>query len=428
MSDTTPVAEARPAATVVLLRPGPDGLEVLLTHRPTTMAFAADMHVFPGGAVDAGDTVLAADLGVDVFQAAAIRELFEEAGVLLADPAADAPPSAQALAAARAALLERTADLRATTAALGVRLRPDLLAPLSRWVTPPFVPRRFDVRFFAAELPVGAEPSFVGAEVLAHRWLTPRAALESMARGEIGLWVPTSVTLQQLAFVSSFAEIRERLAPRPSGAVTVDDVGGGVVRIGLPGAAGVGGQRINAYVVGDRNVVVIDPGDPSGAAIDAIAEVVASRGGRIAAIAVTSAAPDHAAGAEALAGGLGIPILAGPNGGPELAFSVGELGDGQRVDAGDVALTAVLMPGPRPEQLAFVADDSTVFVGDLVGPGPSRSIVAPPDIAAWRSSINRLVSLRARRLMLGHGEPRHDVDAALAEQRGVVIAASRDAG
>ena len=106
---TEPV-EARPAATVVLLRPGPDGLQALLTHRPTTMAFAADAHVFPGGRVDPADAdpslaarsvvsardaaaALGGDLAPEVALAAhmaAIRELFEEAGVLLADTTATA--------------------------------------------------------------------------------------------------------------------------------------------------------------------------------------------------------------------------------------------------------------------------------------------------------------------------------------------------
>ena len=427
MSEPLRPADPRPAATVVLLRRGPDGLEVLLTHRPTTMAFAADMHVFPGGAVDAGDTELASELGYDAFEAAAIRELFEEAGVLLADPIDGRGFDAGALSAARAALLDGSADLRSITAALGARLRPDLLAPISRWVTPPFVARRFDVRFFAAELPPNAEASFVGDEVLAHRWVTPRAAVRAMAEGEIGLWVPTSVTLQQLAFASSFGEIRKRLAPGPSGDISVEDAGRGVVRVALPEAGGVGGQPINAYVVGARDVVVVDPGDPSGAAIDAIVEVVKQGGGRIAAIALTSAAPDHAAGAEALAGGLDLPILAGPGAGRELAFAVTEVGDGQRLQAGDVLMTAFSMPGPRPEQLSFATDDGTVLVGDLVGPGPARSIVAPPDMREWRASIERLASLGIRRVMPGHDDLPSDAGAALEEQRRRLMSPADDA-
>ncbi|MDQ6795162.1 MAG: NUDIX domain-containing protein, partial [Chloroflexota bacterium] len=173
----------RPAATVVLLRPGPDGLEVLLTHRPATMAFAGDMHVFPGGAVDPAD---GDPLDPAAFEVAAIRELFEEAGVLLADPRGT-PPTPHDVAVAREALLDRAHTIFEVAARLHLELRTDLLVPLSRWVTPPFVERRFDVRFFAAELPAGIEPSFVGGEVIADRWLTPRAALAARAAREIGM-------------------------------------------------------------------------------------------------------------------------------------------------------------------------------------------------------------------------------------------------
>src|SRR5882762_5856207 len=105
--------DPRPASTVVLLRSGEDGLEVLLTHRPATMAFAGDMHVFPGGAVDPAD--------------GEGDELFEEAGILLADPAI----ASAALGDARASLLDGSASLAEVADALDVTLRFDRLAPLS---------------------------------------------------------------------------------------------------------------------------------------------------------------------------------------------------------------------------------------------------------------------------------------------------------
>jgi glyoxylase-like metal-dependent hydrolase (beta-lactamase superfamily II)/8-oxo-dGTP pyrophosphatase MutT (NUDIX family) len=406
--------DPRPASTVVLLRPGPDGLEVLLTHRPATMVFAGDMHVFPGGAVDPADTDFGGDLA---FEVAAVRELFEEAGVLLAEPRGSAPDP-EAVTAARAALLDGSATMAQVAERLDMTLRFALLAPLSQWVTPPFVERRFDVRFFAALLPPGAQPSFVGGEVLAHRWITPRAALEARAVGEIGLWVPTSVTLQQLQHVASFDDVRTRLAPGPVTPIRLVEESTDVVRVVLPDAGAVPGQEVNAYVVGRRDLVVVDPGDPSDAAADALLALASGRGARIVGIVLTSPEPDHAAGAESLAGRIETPVFVGVGGARWLPYDAVELHDGDTMPLGDVPITAIATPGPRPEQLSFVAADSaSIFAGDLVGPGPSRAIVGPPDVAAWVASLNRIAALAPRSLFPGHGEPPTELALAIDRRR-----------
>jgi ribonuclease/clavin/mitogillin len=403
--------DPRPASTVVLLRPGVDGLEILLTHRPATMAFAGDMHVFPGGAVDPADGG-----GDAAFEVAALRELFEEAGILLAEPAV---PSA-ALGDARALLLDRSATLAEVADRLEVTLRFDLLAPLSRWVTPPFVERRFDVRFFAAQLPPHVEPSFVGDEELAHRWLTPRAALEARAAGEIGMWVPTSATLQQLEHVTSFADVRRRLAPGDLAPIRLVEESADIVRVVLPGAGAVAGQEVNAYVVGRHELVVIDPGDPSDAAADAFLALATGRQARIAGIVLTSPEPDHAAGAEALAGRIDVPVFAGVGAARWLPYDVQELRDGHVVPVGDTPLTAIATPGPRTEHVAYVAADSaSVFVGDLVGPGPSRAIVAPRDDVAARASLDRVAELAPRSLFPAHGDPPAGATPAIGKRPGV---------
>jgi glyoxylase-like metal-dependent hydrolase (beta-lactamase superfamily II)/8-oxo-dGTP pyrophosphatase MutT (NUDIX family) len=390
--------DPRPASTVVLLRPGLGGLEVLLTHRPATMAFAGDMHVFPGGAVDGADGT-----GEAGFEVAALRELFEEAGVLLAEPRGKSPVP-ETVAAARAALLDGSATFVEVLEGLDVTPRFDLLAPLSQWVTPPFVERRFDVRFFAAELPADTEASFVGDEVFAHRWLTPRAALEARAAGEIGMWVPTSATLQQLEHVTSLDDIRTRLAPGEPTTIRLVEESDDVVRIVLPGAGAVPGQEVNAYLVGRHDLVVIDPGDPSDAAADAVLALAAEREAQIAGIVLTSPEPDHAAGAEALAGRIHVPVFAGIGAGRWLPYEVRELRDRDTVPVGDIPLTAIATPGPRAEHVALVAPETaSFFVGDLVGPGPSRAILGPPDAPAWLTSLDRLGALAPRSLFPAHG-------------------------
>jgi glyoxylase-like metal-dependent hydrolase (beta-lactamase superfamily II)/8-oxo-dGTP pyrophosphatase MutT (NUDIX family) len=426
---TESAVEARPAATVVLLREGSHGLETLLTHRPSTMAFAGGAHVFPGGRVDAADadpglaarsvvaaedaaTALGGDLTPEMALAAylaAVRELFEEAGVLLGETSA----TVGRIAEARTALLAGEVTLATVAAALHLRLRTDLLVPLSRWVTPPPYPRRFDARFFAASLPDGATPSFEGGEVVAHAWLRPTDALEAMADGQLTLWLPTSTTLQQLDHVQSIEEIRTRLAPGKLGAIVEEELLPAVTRIEMPAGGGVAGQPVCAYLVGRRRFVLVDPGDPTGPGLDRAVSIAAGRGGTIEAIALTHVDPDHAAGAEGLAETLGIAVLTGPGGGRPLPYPVRELADGEVLTVGDVPLRIIQTPGPRPDHLAFLGSGGGgkdfVLTGDLDGVRGAHSIPGSPDPAAWTASLERLARLAPGALLLaGHpssGDP-----------------------
>ena len=392
----------------MLLRPGRDGLEALLTHRPASMAFAPDVQVFPGGRVDEADLdpavqarsvvapeaaseALGGDLPpIDALGAyvAAIREAFEEVGVLLADHEAGAD-----LAGARRRLLVSSAAWPAIVETLDMRLRTDLLVPLSRWVTPPILERRFDARFFAAMAPDGSEPTLVGEEVSAHAWHRPIDALESMAAGELSMWLPTSTTLAQLLHAESIDEIRSRLAPGPLGSIEVDRVSDEIVRIGMPAGGGVAGQPVDAYLVGRKRFVLIDPGDPTGPGIEQALATVAELGGEIEAIALTCAEPDHAAGAESIREQLRIEVLVGPGGGRHLPHEVKDLADGEVIDTGDVPLRTIAAPGLEPESLAFVIGEGQFAVtGDLDGPRGARSIFGPVDEAGRRRSIERLRS------------------------------------
>lgn len=412
--------EPRPAATVVLLRAGPAGLEALLTHRPSTMAFAPDMHVFPGGRVDAADAdaslagrsvVSAAEaavaLGGDLTpeaalaaHVAAIRELFEEAGVLLAEVRA----TGARIGAARSALLAGAATFATIAADLDLGLRTDLLVPLSRWVTPAGYPRRFDARFFAAALPSGEAPSFEGDEVAAHEWLRPTDALAAMAAGRLGMWLPTSTTLQQLEHARSIDEIRARLAPGALGHVEVESIAADVTRIVMPAGGGVAGQPVCAYLVGSRRFVLVDPGDPTGPALDRAMELATARGGAIEAVALTNVDPDHAAGAEAVAQTLDLPVFTGPGGGIPLPYAVRDLADLDVLPAGDVPLRVVVTPGPRPDHVALLGDAGEwVLAGDVDGTRGARSIPGPVDEDARAASIGRLRALVPRAAWLtGH--------------------------
>jgi len=432
------IAVPRPAATVVLVRSEKRRLEVLLVERPMTMAFAPGLHAFPGGAIDPGDrepglaeaSVIPADelarefggeLSPDEAMAtavAAIRELFEETGILLAH---GPPAQTDVLSSARSALLAGTTGMGPIVSFLGVRLRTDLLAPLSRWVTPPPYPRRFDARFYAAALPAGTVPSFAPGEIAGYRWLTPRAALDLLASGDLRLWPPTSTTLQQLEHVRRFDEIRTRLGPTVPVERWTEEVMDAIGRVPLAGAGGVPGQPVNAYLVGHRELLLVDPGDPGEAAGTAIADAVAARQGSVRGVLLTHADPDHAAGALGHAERWAVPVFVGPGGGRDLPFDTVSLADGQAVDVTDVRAVVLATPGHREDHIALVVDGRdgrAVLTGDLVGERANRTIVGPPDPIAWRGSLFRLAEVVPDLLLPGHGEPirgQTEVAAAISE-------------
>jgi 8-oxo-dGTP pyrophosphatase MutT (NUDIX family) len=215
---------ARDAATVVILRGGP---EVYLIRRKATMAFAAGAYVFPGGSVDPRDTDHAiawagpspAEWGT-VFHAgervarglvcAAVRETFEESGVLLAGPGPDsvvADTTGDDWESDRLALIDRSLAFADFLAKRGLVLRADLLRPWAHWITPEIEHRRFDTRFFVAALPEGQRTRDVGGEADHVVWQRPAAAIELAHQGEIFLMPPTYHTLAELAGHDSVASV-----------------------------------------------------------------------------------------------------------------------------------------------------------------------------------------------------------------------------
>ena len=153
------------------------------------------------------------------------------------------------------------------------------------------------------------------------RGSAPPTRSTAMADGRMTLWLPTSTTLQQ----SSVRPV-DRGDPDPAGArarsapVVEEATGAGVTRIVMPAGGGVAGQPVCAYLVGHRRFVLVDPGDPTGPALDRAVALAAGRGGTIEAVALTHVDPDHAAGAEGLAETLGVEVLAGPGGGRPLPY------------------------------------------------------------------------------------------------------------
>jgi 8-oxo-dGTP pyrophosphatase MutT (NUDIX family) len=215
-------APARPASTVVLIRPSSSGFEVLLVKRHDNVAFMGGAHVFPGGRVDGRDHLDKPEqicdgvaeavarlpdlepLDAVAHHVAAIRELFEEAGVLLARPAGvvHAPELRHHVAAGTLTLTELARRA-------GIRLALDELAVFAHWVTPEIEIKRFDTRFFVARLPGDQSASHDEGETIDSEWMEPHAAVERCRRDEISLPPPTWTTLRMLSKLSTAEEVME---------------------------------------------------------------------------------------------------------------------------------------------------------------------------------------------------------------------------
>ncbi len=306
MIDRPAAAEPRPAATVVLLRPGGDGLEVLLTRRPPAMRFGANLFVFPGGRLDPDEDAATA----------ASRETVEETGISL-DPAA--------------------------------------LVPLSRWVTPPSLPIRYDTRFFGTVVPPETDVIHPSAEVVEWRWLRPTAALEAMAGATLAMWQPTIVTLQQLEPVRDEASLEGAFAPDPPEPRSAA-VSRATARPAVAGrafehrwAGGVEGRAGATIVVGERRWVIVDPGDPTGETSDRILAAADAADAEVEGVVVTAIEPERHAGVEMLATGFGLPVV-GPTGAAGIVpYALVELAAGDPIPFGDVRLKAVIERPPRAD-------------------------------------------------------------------------------
>lgn len=221
--------EARPrrASTVMLVRDGASGPEVFLLRRVSAMEFAPSMMVFPGGGVDERDgepslpwagpppSEWAVRLGcsasdAQMFVAAAVREVFEECGVLLAGPSADGPladVSGPEWADVRQGLVDRRVSLDEVLHERGLVLRSDLVVAKAHWLTPVFEPRRYDTWFFAALMPPAQVADGATTEADHADWFVPSELLEAYAAGSALMLPPTVVCVEQIAEARCAADV-----------------------------------------------------------------------------------------------------------------------------------------------------------------------------------------------------------------------------
>lgn len=440
-------AVPRPAATVLLLRDAPGGLEVLMTRRSATASFAPGAYVFPGGGIDAADAqahdIAARRPGQDdlrLTQAiAAIRESFEELGVLLARQRDGSP-----VAAADIAALDRDAPFAAQCRDRGLVLAADRVFVLAHWITDRDLPRRFDVPFLVARMPEGQSPVADEAEQFEPVWVRPADALARHKAGQFFIIFPTIRTLERLEkFATVDAVLAACAAEQPlwTSCPRAGFVQGAearymehemafgelalvcpdgqllhhldwrtdqpvpllknVVRMTAPNPGVMTGPGTNGYIVGDPDTgyVVIDPGpeDP-----EHQERIWRATGGDVRMIVCTHSHADHSPGARPLQALcrtrppiLGLPSA--PTARPASEFTPDRvLGDGELLTLSGGGRTHTLevvhTPGHAANHLCLVLrEDGLLFSGDHILNG-STTVVDPPDgdMTAYLDSLDRL--------------------------------------
>jgi recombination protein RecT len=453
-------APVRAAATVLLLRDSEAGIEVLMTRRSGTASFAPGAYVFPGGQIDAADEAAAhiaarrpTQSGLQLTQAiAAIREGFEELGVLLARHADGRPVSAQDIASMDRSTTSPV-SFAEQCAARGLVLASDQVFTLAHWITDRDLPKRFDVPFLVARMPEGQVPTADESEQFEPCWVRPADALARHAAGSFFMIFPTVRTLQRLAAYASVDAVLQACAPQggaeqplwtscpragllrgqdarymesdsPYGELALVCPDGqllhaldwqseravpllrNVQRLTAPNPGAMTGPGTNSYIVGDAatGYLVIDPGPNDAGHIDRLWRATE---GNIRMIVCTHSHADHSPGAAPLqALCKEKPPILGLSSAPTARSSARfaaerELREGERlVLSGTTAegepvshtLRAIHTPGHAANHLCLVLEeDGLLFSGDHILNG-STTVVDPPDgdMNAYLDSLDKL--------------------------------------
>lgn len=471
-------ARARPAATVLLLRDTPAGIEVLMTRRSPTARFAPGAYVFPGGGIDAADHAAHALAtrrpgqhdALLTQSVAAIRESFEELGVLLARHA-----DGRWADDADIATLDRQAAFFDQCQARGLTLAADAVFLLAQWTTNRDNAHRFDTTFLVARMPPQQQPVADETEQFEPVWVRPADALSRHKAGGLPMIFPTVRTLEHLqtypvvqAVLDACAGEQPLWTSCPRGAqrggrevrVMEHESAFGelalvcpdgqllhaldwhtdravpllrnVMRLTAPNPGVMTGPGTNTYLVGDAasGYLVIDPGPDDPAHID---RIVQATGGDVRLIACTHSHPDHSPGARPLQAlcptrpqVLGLPSqpTARPDSGftPDRALEDGEV---LVLEGGGLShsLKVLHTPGHAANHLCLaLLEDGLLFSGDHVLNG-STTVVAPPDgdMTQYLDSLDKLTaaceSHGLQFILPAHGHVLGDATRAIARLR-----------
>ncbi len=452
-----PLQPPRVSASIVPWRVGSGGeVEVYWVRRAAELAFMGGWHAFPGGGLSRSDAALpvhglprgvaegttvalppeALRLGdtdpdlVPGLLACALRELFEEVGLLVAYGL----PAGFDIAAAQRAQLADPKQLGLQLEETDAQLDASRLVFAGRWLTPPFAPMRFDNRFFLLEWPAEEthQPEVIPGELSAGEWISAGAAYDRFRRAEVLAAPPILHILRVLAEDGPDRGLPRLLIPSEAdwGPMRKIELRDGIAMLPvrtrtLPPAA-----TTNAYLLGRGEAVLVDPGSDLPEEIDrlhaALGAAQAQDGRRVVEIWLTHHHPDHVAGAAEIQRRLGVPIASHRETAERLAPRLAiarEMADDQRIDLagnspGEAMTFRVLhTPGHARGHLCFFEErQGSLICGDLVA-GIGTIVIDPPEgeMTGYLASLERMAALPPRTLFPAHGPAIEDAVGKLLE-------------
>lgn len=416
---------------MILLRE-PEDPKVFWVKRSYQLAFMGGFHAFPGGQMDADDAAIPlancqpkAEEDTEGKSAAirvcAIREIFEETGVLLAHGAETVPLTRRAEL--RRQLHDNQISFKDLLTELDLSLDAARLAEIPRWVTPASSPRRFDTRFFTAWLPEGQETEILPGELASGEWLRPHEALQRWTAGECLIVTPILTALLALA------EGAHDFAPRLH-SVSQDTRDLWEQRIEMRRGFFLSPLRTptippathtNCYIIGGEEQVIIDPGSPypdEQARLDVVLESLLAEGRRFREILITHLHPDHIGGVMHVAERFNLPVATHRLTAAAINGAGGEIRVDRLIEDNELIvlknqrddlewrLRALWTPGHARGHLSFYEERTgTLLTGDCVV-GFGTVVIAPPEgnLNDYLASLRRYLTLpKLTALMPGHG-------------------------
>ena len=413
-------ATPKNAAAIILLKDAADP-KVFWVKRNDKLAFMGGFHSFPGGQLDKEDLAIAV-AGSESEEAAkmhvcAVREMFEEAGILVTRGADRL--SAGRLAQKRRALEEGQRSFKDLLDEDQLLIDASLLVDAGRWVTPPFAPRRYDTWFFLSWLPEGQEAVVEPGELELGEWVRPAEALERWKRGESIMAPPTLFIIRTLAAhgsrVDGIAQALTSIPEAHHGLVRRIEVRAGMFLYPVRTPTLPPATHTNCYIVGGNELIVVDPASPyeeEQKELDTLIDSLLAEGRKVREILVTHHHHDHWAGVDHLRNRLSVPVAAHP-------LTVQRLSNSLKIDRtvedneligleGDPGwrLRVLHTPGHTRGHISFYEENSgAVLTGDLVV-GVGTVVIDPPEgnMVQYYASLNRLLELpKLSTLLPAHG-------------------------